>query len=252
VATKFGHFPFEDPLRREPTSENIRFCLEASLRRLGTDYVDLYQCHECPLEVARRFNVAATLDQLKAEGKIRHAGISVYGPTQIRQVVRGEYGAVFETIQESYNVTTLGFREALHEAAAAGLGIIVREPLGNGLLTGRWNGRETWDGKHARGIRTPEQTAMRVEFARRVGEFLPTPRRSLVQALIRFGLDDVPASVVIAGCKTPEQVRENFGASASPPLNDAELAEVHRIHAEILKQFGRIHPYAMDSELGVR
>lgn len=251
VATKFGHFPFPDERRRVPTPETIRFCLEESLRRLRTDYVDLYQCHECSLETARLHAVASTLADLKAGGKIRFAGISVYGPTQIRQVARGEYGAVFDTVQESYNVTTLSFRAALHEAAAAGLGIIVREPLGNGLLTGRWTGNEVWTEKHARGIRTTDQTAMRIEFARRVSAFLPGSGRSLVQALIRFSLQDVPASVVIPGCKTPEQVRENLGASQSPPLGDAELKAVHQVHAELLKKYGRIHPYAMDSALGL-
>lgn len=251
VATKFGHFPFTDQQRRVPTPETIRFCLEESLRRLNTDYIDLYQCHECSLETARLHDVAATLTRLKAEGKIRHAGISVYGASQIRQVARGEFGAVFETIQESYNVTTLAFRAALHEASAAGLGIIVREPLGNGLLSGRWTGREAWNEKHARGIRTPEQTAMRIEFARRVKAFLPSPGRSLVQALIRFTLQDIPASVVIPGCKTPAQVEENLGASGSPPLTDTELKAVHQIHAELLREFGQIHPYAMDSALGL-
>ena len=251
VATKFGHFPFTEEQRRVPTPETIRFCLEESLRRLGTDYVDLYQCHECPLETARLHSVADTLASLKAEGKIRFAGISVYGPTQIRQVARGEYGPVFDTIQESYNVTTLAFRDALHEAAAAGLGLIIREPLGNGLLSGRWTGREVWSEKHARGIRTTEQTEMRVEFARRVATFLPAPGRSLVQALIRFSLQDIPASVVIPGCKTPEQVQENLGASHSPPLSEADLKTVHEVHAELLKKFGRIHPYAMDSALGL-
>lgn len=251
VATKFGHFPFAEPERRVPTPATIRHCLEQSLRRLRTDFVDLYQCHECTLENARLHDVAATLQALQREGKIRHAGISVYGPAQIRQVARGEFGAVFSVIQESYNVTTLAFREALHEAAAAGLGIIVREPLGNGLLTGRWTGRERWDVQHARGIRTPGQTAMRVEFARRVAAFLPAAGRTLVQALIRFSLDDVPASVVIPGCKTPEQVRENLAASASPPLTAGERAAVHRIHGELLREFGHIHPYAMDSALGL-
>jgi myo-inositol catabolism protein IolS len=251
IATKFGHFPFADERRRVPTPDTIRFCLEESLRRLRTDYVDLYQCHECTLENARTYEVAATLAALKAEGKIRFAGLSVYGPTQIRQVARGEYGAVFDTIQESYNVTTLAFRSALHEAAAAGLGIIVREPLGNGLLTGRWNGNEVWTEKHARGIRTADQTAMRVEFARRVSAFLPGSGRSLVQALIRFSLQDVPTSVVIPGCKTPTQVRENLGASQSPPLTEAELKAVKDVYADLLKKYGRIHPYAMDSALGL-
>lgn len=252
VATKFGHFPFPDEARRVPTRENIRFCLEASLRRLGTDHIDLYQSHECSLEHAQRYDVAATLSELKAEGKIRFAGISVYGPTQIRQVARGEYGAVFDTIQESYNVTTRLFREPLLEAALAGLGIIVREPLGNGLLTGRWDGRETWDEKHARGIRTPEQTAMRIEFAQRVSTFLPAASRSLVQALIRFSLQDIPASVVIPGCKTPAQVRENLGAGATPPLSAAELKRVQEIYLELQQKFGGIHPYAMASELGLK
>jgi aryl-alcohol dehydrogenase-like predicted oxidoreductase len=105
--------------------------------------------------------------------------------------------------------------------------------------------------KHARGIRVPNQTAMRIEFARRAGEFLPASGRSLVQALIRFSLQDIPAAVVIPGCKTPAQVQENLGASASPPLSGEELAAVHRMHAELLREFGRIHPYAMDSTLGL-
>jgi myo-inositol catabolism protein IolS len=251
VATKFGHFPFAQPEQRTLAEANVRRCLEASLRRLGTDTIDLYQCHECTLESARQHNLAATMEKLQAEGKIRHAGISVYGNTQIRQVARGEFGAVFATIQESYNVTTLLFRAALHEAAAAGLGIIIREPLGNGLLSGRYSGAENWDAKHARGIRTSDQTAMRVEFARRLREFLPTPDRTLVQSLIRYALQDVPASVVIPGCKTTDQVRENLGASEAPALPARQIERIHAIHAELLTTFGRIHPYAMDAALGL-
>jgi aryl-alcohol dehydrogenase-like predicted oxidoreductase len=251
VATKFGHFPFPDPDDRTLAEGNVRHCLEASLRRLGTDTIDLYQCHECTLAVARAHDLAATMEKLKAEGKIRHAGLSVYGCTQIRQAARGEFGAVFATVQESYNVTTLLFREALHEAAAAGLGIIIREPLGNGLLTGRYSGSETWDGKHARGVRAADQAAMRIEFARRLRDFLPVAGRTLVQSLIRFALQDVPASVVIPGCKTPDQVRENLGAADAPALSAGDLQRIHALHAELRAQFGRIHPYAMDSTLGL-
>lgn len=251
VATKFGHFPFPDPEERTLTEANIRRCLDASLIRLGVDCIDLYQCHECTLESAWLHDLAATMEKFKAEGKIKHAGISVYGNTQIRQVARGDFGTVFETIQESYNVTTLLFRDALHEAAAARLGIIIREPLGNGLLSGRYSGQEDWGKNHARGVRVADQTAMRVEFAQRLREFLPASNRTLVQSLIRYALQDVPASVVIPGCKTPDQVRENFGASSSPELSPDEIDRVHALHAELLKKFGRIHPYAMDSTLGL-
>lgn len=250
VATKFGHYPFGDPHERTLAEPNVRRCLEASLRRLGTDRVDLYQCHECTLESARAHELAVTLEKLKAEGKIRHAGISVYGNMQIRQVCQGDFGAVFACVQESYNPTTLLFRQALHEAATEGLGIIVREPLGNGLLTGRYSGRETWGEKHARGVRTADQTAMRVAFARRLNDFLRRDDRTLVQSLLRFALQDIPASVVIPGCKTRAHVRENCGASHCPELTEAEIDRIHNLHAALCTEYGRIHPYAMDSVLG--
>jgi len=251
VATKFGHFPFPEPEERTLAEANVRRCLEASLRRLGIETVDLYQCHECTLDAALEHDLAATMEKLKAEGKIKHAGISVYGNTQIRRVARGDFGAVFETIQESYNVTTLLFRDALHEAAAAGLGVIIREPLGNGMLSGRHSGTENWGEKHARGIRATDQTAMRIEFAQRLRDSLPTDERTLVQSLIRYALQDVPTSVVIPGCKTPDQVRENFGATDAPALSIDEIERIHTVHAELLKKFGRIHPYAMDAALGL-
>ena len=75
--------------------------------------------------------------------------------------------------------------------------------------------------------------------------------RTLVQSLIRYALQDVPASVVIPGCKTPDQVCENLGASAAPELSAREVARVHEIHGELVTQFGQIHPYAMDVALGL-
>jgi myo-inositol catabolism protein IolS len=251
VATKFGHFPFPDPADRPLTETNVRRCLEASLQRLGVEAIDLYQCHECTLTQARAEDLALTMEKFKREGKIKHAGLSVYGNTQIRQVTRGDFGEVFETIQESYNVGTLLFRDALHEAAAAGIGIIIREPLGNGFFTGRYSGLENWETSHARGVRTSDQAALRVEFARRIKEFLPCDGRTLVQALIRFGLQDVPASVVIPGCKSSEQARENIGASKALALTEEEILRIHAIHAELQMKFGPIHPYAMDSQLGM-
>lgn len=251
VATKFGHFQFSDPARQPLTRENIRYCLEESLRRLGTDYVDVYQCHECTLQDARALGIGDTLSELKQEGKIRFAGISVYGVTQIRQVATGEFGNVFDIIQESYNPTTLLFREALHEAARAGKGVIAREPLGNGLLSGRWNGTESWGLQHARGVRTADQTTMRIEFARELKKFLPNDRRTLVQSLIRFALDDIPSTVVIPGCKNTAQVRENFGAAAAPHLTEEDLDRVHVVYEALLRKYGNIHPYAMDTSLGL-
>jgi myo-inositol catabolism protein IolS len=251
VATKFGHFPFSNPEERTLSEVNIRRCLEASLRRLKTETIDVYQCHECTLELAREHDLAATMEKLKREGKIRHAGISVYGNKQIRQVARGEFGDVFEIIQESYNVGTLIFRDALHEAAEVGLGIIIREPLGNGLLTGKYSGSEHWEENHARGVRARGQAQVRVAFALRLREFLPCEGRTLVQSMIRFALQDVPASVVIPGCKTSQQASENMGSVESPKLFPAQIDQIHGLYRSLETEFGPIHPYAMDSDLGL-
>lgn len=251
VATKFGHFPFPDAEQRTLSEANVRRCLEASLRRLKTDTIDVYQCHECTLESALDHDLAATMEKLKGEGKIRHAGISVYGNKQIRQVARGDFGAIFETIQESYHVGTLMFRDALHEAAAAGIGIIIREPLGNGLLTGNYSGSEHWEENHARGVRAKEQVAARIAFAQNLRELLPCEGRTLIQSLICFALQDVPASVVIPGCKTSQHVRENMGSSDSPELSLVQIDEIHDLYRSLQTKFGAIHPYAMDSDLGL-
>lgn len=67
VATKFGHFPFSEPGERTLAEANVRRCLEASLRRLDTGYIDLYQCHECTLASARKHELAATMEKLQAD-----------------------------------------------------------------------------------------------------------------------------------------------------------------------------------------
>lgn len=251
VTTKFGHFPFPE-LDDRPLSETyVRRCLESSLKRLAVEEIDLYQCHECTLEQAQAEDLASTLEALKDEGKIRHAGISLYGNSQIRQVIRGDFGAVFETIQESYNLGTFMFRDALHEAGAADLGIIIREPLGNGLFSGKYPNQSQWEVDHARGVRASDQVAFRIEFAQRIESFLPGEGRTLVQSLIRYALQDVPASVVIPGCKVSSQARENMGASESPELSFEEIEQIHEIYTELREKYGRIHPYAMDSSLGL-
>ncbi len=255
LATKFGHWPETGPdgapVHCPPSEEHVRRYLEASLRRLQTDYIDLYQWHSADCAQARLHDLAGTMQKLVDEGKIRHCGISVYGPTTICQVARGEFGALFATLQESVNVTTVPrFAEALAMASSADIGIIAREPLANGMLAGK-RGSTGAGGRLARDMRDPHQAMIRGVFAERLRGLLPCEGRSLVQGLIRFVLQTPGVSVVIPRCKSVAQVRENFGASASPVIDDDTMAAVREIYVELTTEHGPIHPYAMASDLGV-
>ena len=254
LATKFGHWPeFDDKGNRiylPPTPEHVRRYLEASLTRLQTDYIDLYQWHSADLDKALANDLAGTMESLIKDGKIRHAGISVYGSKNIRQIANGEFGEVFSTLQESVNATTFPrFKGSLTEAQNARIGIIAREPLANGMLTGKGPTLRE-DGRMAREMRDPHQAMIRAEFAERLKSLLPTEDRSLVQGLIRFVIQS-GVSTVIPGCRTIAQVEENFGACEVPRLTDEDIAAINKIYDDLTTMHGSIHPYAMASRLGM-
>jgi aryl-alcohol dehydrogenase-like predicted oxidoreductase len=253
LATKFGHWPEFDAAGKRihtmPTPQRVRHYLEASLRRLDTDYIDLYQWHSANLSQALENDLAGTICRLVDEGKIRHAGISVYGPANIRQVARGEFGEVFATIQESINVATLPrFAEALEQARGVGVGIIAREPLGNGMLAGkRGTGRP--GSKMARDSRDPHQAQIRSELSMRIRPILESAGRTMVQGLIRFALQ-AGVSTVIPGCKSVAQVKENLTTCETPELTADDLEQIRMVYENICEEFGEIHPYAMPGNLG--
>jgi aryl-alcohol dehydrogenase-like predicted oxidoreductase len=244
VATKFGHYPFDDPELRQPTEKTIRHCVEQSLTRLQTDYIDLYQIHQYDPDTVRKYGILATLEKLRDEGRIRHAGASIYGVEHARDIAAG--GSVLETVQESFNVVALAHEQIIAESAAANLGVIIREPLGNGLISGKYTEKSTWDERDNRTRRERRQLLLRLEMAQRVKEFLIRDDRSLVQALIKFVLQTAGVSVVIPGCKNVAQTVENMKSGDCPDLTDEELSRIRRINAELEEKYGHIHPYAFE------
>ena len=148
VATKFGHRFHEDAMQAEGWSPGqvrtdhwapgeVVVQLEESLRSLRTDYVDIYQFHSCPDDVFNRDDLWGALREQVTKGKVRHLGVSL-GSDDVYQAARGaERGA--SVLQVGYN--------RLDEAAEQGvfpaglehdLGVLAREPLANGYLTGKY------------------------------------------------------------------------------------------------------------------
>jgi aryl-alcohol dehydrogenase-like predicted oxidoreductase len=230
VATKFGSAV--DEQRKGARPEYVRQAAEDSLRRLGTDRIDLYQLHRPDPQVLIEDTLGA-LDELVRAGKVREIGCSNFSGEQLRAAkgATREGAAQFVSVQNEYSLLHRGpERDVLPECERAGLAFIPYFPLANGLLTG----------KYRQGQRVP--AGSRLQSGR--GDRLLTDRNlTVVEELIRFSesrghtilelafswlLSRPVVASVIAGATSSEQVRSN-AAAVGWKLTDAELAEIDSI-----------------------
>src|SRR5213596_3755048 len=210
----------------------LAFALDRSLQRLRTDHVDLYQLHNPPAELMTDPNTYEVLDALRGEHKIDHYGVSVHEPVEALLCL--EAGKP-ETLQIPFSLLRQEWiEEVLPQARRAGVGIIAREPLGNGFLTGRIHPNATFPTGDIRHHWPPSMIAGRSAVAERLS-FLVKPNRTMAQAALRFVLAFPETSLAIPGAKTDAQVDENVGAADAPPLTDSEIKESRALYA---KDFG--------------
>lgn len=231
VATKFGMKV--DEQRHGAKPEYVRQAAEDSLRRLGTDYIDLYQLHQPDAETPIA-DTLATLDELVKAGKVREIGCSNFSAQQIREAEAAlrPGAARFVSAQNEYSLLHRDpEREVLLECERRGLSFLPYFPLANGLLTG----------KYRAGRPAPQGT--RISTQERFGKLLNERNLQVVEGLIRFAetrehsilelafswlLAHPKVASVIAGATSEQQVRSNSGA-AGWKLTPADLAEVDRI-----------------------
>lgn len=229
VSTKGGLMGHHRDPQREPVydrPEKVTDAFDASLRRLGTDYIDVYWCHiwwDKP-EETEAFLVA--FDQLKRSGKARAVGISTDNIDHLRHYNRD---GVIDAVQFDYSILNRkAERDILPYAAGQGLGCVVRGPLYKGMLSGKFSAetsfapgdiREGWPEE----AWYPEALTT-VERLRGVaGE-----TRTLGQLALQFVLAQRAVSVAIPGAKSASQVEQNVGASLLPPLSSEQLSAVDR------------------------
>ncbi|MCC9075636.1 aldo/keto reductase [Litorilinea aerophila] len=232
IATKFGNI-FDEQSRYitgasgEPAY--IRQACEASLRRLRTDYIDLYQFHIGNYDLNRAEEVLETLEQLVDEGKIRWYGWSTDDPERAAFFAQGEHCAA---IQQRFNLFE-GNVDILAICEEQNLASINRGPLAQGLLTGKFTPdsrlpendvRRDWD------FRTGEQ-ARRLRVLNEVREVLTAGGRTLAQGAIGWLWARSPVTVPIPGFKTVAQVEENANALELGPLSPDQMAEIDELLA---------------------
>lgn len=208
VATKFG-WDFYDirGIRSNLTPEYIRFAAYQSLKRLKRDRIDIYQIH-CPRsDKIHKYAVYDTLERLKKEGIIRYYGISIrYKNDGFRAI---EMGGV-STLQLPYNIINTESEDTIiPDGAKNGIGIIAREPLASGLLSGKYNVCSKFHKKDHRHGWSREFLANQIELVKKLKNG-SSKDSSLIQEALRYVIRNKNVSTVIPGCRTVEQVKENL------------------------------------------
>jgi len=224
LATKWGK-PMGDGAERRGSRDYILGAVEASMRRLQTDVIDLYQHHEEDPETPLDETVA-TVEQLVADGTVRAWGTSNYRAETLERV-RALASDAFVSEQSQYSLLRRDAEaELLPACARLGLGFIPYFPLASGLLTGK----VTRDSPPAPGTRlhgreVSEADLERVDALRAWGD---ARGRSLLEVAVGGLLATEPVVSVIAGATKPEQVVANARAGEWQP-SAAELADLREV-----------------------
>ncbi len=231
ILTKVRHEMGPGPHDKGLSRKHIVEGCEASLRRLRTDYIDLYQAHswdsDAPLEETLR-----AFDDLVRDGKVRYAGCSNFAAWQLTWSLwvadRRGY-APFVSVQPHYNMFERAVEAKLLPACAQlGVGVIPYFPLASGLLTGKYRaGAPIPEGTRYHGNERLRQqlTDERVEQVARLEEVAHAHGKTVGQLAIAWLLARPEVCTVIAGATRPEQVEENAGA-AGWDLDAAALGEI--------------------------
>lgn len=229
VATKVGGNFTSGETVMDFSGQHIVGAIEASLKRLGRDFVDLYQLHNPSRRIISDGRIFETLDRLKEAGKIRHYGVSVHSVAEgMACLANGKP----DTIQIVYNFYSRlqsdnPAEELFPHALDQNVGIIAREPLANGFLTGRQRLDAKYEPGDIRASWPSNYRAHKINLAESL-RFLEQPGRTLSQAALRFVLDEPAVATTIVGIKTEQQARENLAASDLAPLNQAEKDRIKR------------------------
>ena len=237
LATKFG-LPMDDAgALRGASRRYIRHAVEASLKRLRTDWIDLYQLHRpddrTPIEETLR-----ALDELVQQGKVRYIGCSNLSAQQViaAQDTASRLGlAAFVSCQDEYSLLERDIeRELIPTAKALGLGILPYFPLASGLLSGKYRrGAALPPGSRLAKNQRHAQDFLSEHNWRIVGEleaFALRHGRTMLELAFGWLLRDPVVPSVIAGATTPEQIEQNVQAADWTPSAE-QLAELDRITA---------------------
>ena len=233
IATKFGN-TFDEASRQktgqDASPEGIPSACDASLRRLDTDYIDLYQFHLNDYDPVKAVGIRETLEDLVGTGKIRFYAWSTDFVDRAEVFAEGKHNVA---VQHELSIFSdapdmLGFCETL------GLASINRSPLAMGLLSGKFTEKSRLRRDDVRGIQPEwlryfDQGTAKGEWlerVRRVRQVLTRDGRTLTQGALGWIWARSPITIPIPGFRTVKQVEENVGALRFEPLSQTMMNEI--------------------------
>ena len=221
------------------SEEAVRQFAENSLKRLNRERIDLYQIHCPPLAILKEGSVFEVLEKLKAEGKIRHFGVSV------ETVEEGLFCLSVPGVKALQVIFNL-FRqkpakELFPQANAAGVGILVRLPLASGLLTGKFTASSTFAADDHRNFNANGDQfnvgetfaglpfTKGVELAKELA-WIGEGRGNMARASMRWILENPNITCIIPGFKNVKQIEDNLATLEVPAFTSEEKARLHSFY----------------------
>jgi len=238
LATKVFNRTGPGPDQQGLSAPAVRRAIDDSLRRLGTDYVDIYYLHQpdwtVPIE-----ETLAVMAELVDAGKVRHVGVSNYAAWQICEIrslaERNGWPPVVVS-QQMYNLLARSIEdEYVAFSEHAGLTDIVYNPLAGGLLTGK----HQYDAAPSAGRFTNEMyrdrywTKGQFQAVARLGEVAADAGLSLVELSLRWLLSRPVVDAVLLGASSLQQLEANLAAAEGPRLDETTLKACDEVYREL-------------------
>jgi aryl-alcohol dehydrogenase-like predicted oxidoreductase len=237
LATKFHGAMGDDPNRQGSSRRWIIREIEDSLRRLGTDWIDLYQVHRPRTDTDIEETLSA-LSDLVHQGKVRYIGSSTFPASQIVEaqwVARERHLRRFVTEQPPYSMLVRSVEaDVLPTCARHGMGVIPYSPLAGGWLSGRWR-KDTGQQPSSRAGRLPERFDLslpanqrKLDAVEQLARLAEEAGITLIQLAIAFVLNHPAITAPIIGPRTMEQLESQL-AAADVVLDHAMLDRIDEI-----------------------
>ncbi len=234
LATKFGWPMDKEGKLKGASRAYIMYAVEASLKRMQTDYIDLYQLHVpdplTPIEETLR-----ALDDLVRQGKVRYIGCTQQSAQQLDEALQTSKKlglSAFVSGQNEYNLLERKIeRELVPTIEKHGVGFIPFAPLGGGMLTGKYraNAPLPADARLSNSEKPPRQfNDANWRIVEELRAFCDKRGHTMVELAMSWLIAQPFLSSIIAGAMSPEQVEQNVRASEWA-LTPADMAEVDRI-----------------------
>jgi aryl-alcohol dehydrogenase-like predicted oxidoreductase len=198
-------------LKKDFSRQHIFHAVDGSLKRLRTDYIDLYQMHNPTIEDLRHEEIQDAMERLQDAGKIRFWGVSVSTPEEGIEIMQRGWA---HALQVLYNVLNQAPAQVLFPTAKEkGYGIIARVPLASGLLTGKFRIDSVFPSDDLRqNFLTPRRLQEAIERVDETKSIIGGASRSLAEGALRFVLANEAVSTTIPGARNSRQVETNAAA----------------------------------------